>query len=358
MITISDVAKHVGVSIATVSNVINNNGKVKKETAELVQQAIKELNYIPNQIAKGLKTSQTNTIGIMAEDIGSYFSIEMINGICDCAELNGYTINLCNLRINPKITAAQESEYSHLAASQKFQRTLQTNLNNLLSSRICALIYIGTFPRDLSGLLPTLDIPVVYAYSYNSDSDSYSVNHNEFEGGKLATEYLISKGHKKIGLISGYINSYLTHQRMMGYQTALMEHQLSYIPEYVCAGNWIYQDGFQQCCKLLDLPEPPTAIFAMSDVMAYGAMNAAKSRGLNLPNDLSIIGFDGLDLSAYTWPALTTIQLPLRNIGLQSCQKAISLVTKQHILQKNDYLPCTLLERDSVCAINIDSSTN
>lgn len=347
-VTISDVAKKAGVSIATVSNVINQNGKVKKNTEQLVLNAIDELGYIPNQIAKGLKTSQTNIIGIMAEDINSGFSSGIIDGICEYAEKTGYTVSLCNLRVNRKVKVADDTDYLEMASSKGFQELVRTNLNLLLTSRICSLIYLATYPRDVAKILPKLNIPVVYAYAYHSDQNVCSVNYDDFKGGKAATEYLISKGHKKIGLISGSIQSYPTHRRMLGYQTALMEHQLPFVPEYICTGHWFYKDGYEQCLRLLSLPDPPTAIFAMSDIMAYGAINAASSKNINVPKDLSVIGFDNLELSSYCQPPLTTIRLPLQEIGIQSCKLAISLVEKKPVKDRCLQLDCRLIERDSV----------
>lgn len=348
MITISDVAKRAGVSISTVSNVINRTGKAKKETEQLVWDAVHELNYIPNQVARGLKTSQTNIIGLIAEEINTPLASNVIDGICAQAEACGYIINLCNLRINTKVTSVTDSYYTELETSEEFQKSIQTSLNTLIASRISALIYLGTYPRDVGHILPVLNLPVVYTYAYNSHPQTYAVNYDDFQGGQAATEHLISKGHKKIGLISSSISSYPTHRRMLGYQTALMEHRLPFIPEYICTGDWKYESGYEQCLRLLALPNPPSAIFVMSDVMAYGAMNAIRSKNLRIPDDISIIGFDNLEFSSYTWPPLTTIELPLQSIGQNACKTAITLLKGESPSQPVQYLSCQLIERGSV----------
>ena len=348
MITISDVAKRAGVSISTVSNVINKTGKVKKATEQVVLDAIQELNYIPNQVARGLKTSQTNVIGLIAEEVNTPLASNVIEGICACAEKNEYIIHLCNLRLNTKVSAPKDSNYSALEASDTFRHSVQNSLNTLLSSRISALLYLGTYPRDVGNILPPLELPIIYTYAYNSHPQTYAVNYNDFQGGEMATEYLISKGHTRIGVISGSITSYPTHRRMLGYQTALMNHQLPFIPEYICTGDWKYESGYEQCLRLLSLPQPPTAVFVMSDLMAYGAMNAARGRGLRIPEDLSVIGFDDLEFSSCTWPALTTIRLPLQEIGRSACEMAISLLKEEFPPEPVLYLPCSLIERDSV----------
>lgn len=347
MITISDVAKKAGVSIATVSNVVNKNGKTKASTEEQVQKVIDELGYIPNNIAKGLKTSHTNTIGIIAEDISSFSSPAIIDGICDYAEQHNYTINLCNLRIEKKVKSVSTSDYEDLASTESFKSCIRNDLNQLLTSRIGGLIYIGVYPRDVSQILPSLPIPVVYTYSYTQGTGC-CVNYDDYQGSKDAVEFLIKNNHKRIALISGSINSIPTHKRMLGYQTALMDHKIPFVPEYVRTGKWHYEDGYNQCNYLLNLAEPPTAIFAMSDLMAYGAMNAAMDRGLRVPEDISIHGFDNLDSSAFLRPALTTVALPLRDMGLTTAKMMISLI-ENNPLEKNDVLlNCSHIKRKSV----------
>lgn len=351
MITISDVAREAGVSISTVSNVINKKGTTKKETAELVLQTIERLGYVPNNMAQGLKSRRSNMIGIIAEDVRAFSSGEIIDGICEYAENENYTIRLCNLRVNRKVSTAQESDYKQMENSKLFRETIQNLVTSLLTSRICGLIYIGTYPRDVSKVLPEMDIPVVYAYSYNSSEGSYCVNYDDFQGAYTATTNLIQNGHKRIGLISGTVNSYPTHKRMLGYQTALMDHQIPFIPEYLCTGKWHYEDGYEQCKKLLALPNPPTAIFSMSDLMAYGAMNACMDQGLRIPQDISIHGFDDLELSPFTRPALTTVQLPLHKIGLQAGKTICTLVSGKTVETASQLIPCALIPRESVSAL-------
>lgn len=351
MITISDVAKRAGVSIGTVSNVINKNGKVKKATAEIVLKAIDDLGYIPNTVAKSLKTSHTKIIGVLCEDVSAFSSGEIIDGICDYCEQNGYTITLCNLRVNRKVNHTVTFNYDELEASDSFQKDVLTNVNQLLATRVSGLIYIGVYPRDVKNVLPALDIPVVYTYAYTTNDD-YCINYNDFQGAKLAVEFIIKNQHKDIAVISGSINSIPGHKRLLGYQTALMEHNLPFIPEYIRSGNWHYEDGYQQCQELLNLPKPPTAIFAMSDVMAYGAMNAAKDRGLHLPIDLSIHGFDDLELSSYTRPSLTTIGLPLKEMGLKSAESILKLICSEPLERFNILLDCSHCHRKSIAHIN------
>lgn len=347
MITIHDVAKLAGVSIGTVSNVINKSRSVAPSTAQRVLDAIEQLNYIPNTVAKSLKTSQSRIIGILAEDVSAFFTGDIIDGICKFCEEHDYTVNLCNLRVNDKVQHGKSYPYDDLEHSEAFKQSIKTALNHFTTARVEGIIYVGVHPRDVGNILPTLSIPVVYAYSYTKKND-YCVNYDDYQGAHLAVEYMIKQGHSRIALICGAINSVASHKRLMGYHNALMEHDLAYYPEYVCSGNWLYQDGYQRCENLLRLPNPPTAIFAMSDLMAVGAMHAALDHGLSIPDDLSIHGFDNLNMSWLTRPMLSTVHLPLREIGQKAAETMIQVLNDTPPEMTGILIPCSHVERNSI----------
>lgn len=347
MTTIHDVAKLAGVSIGTVSNVLNQSKKVSPETAACVMNAVRELNYIPNTIAQSLKTNQNRVIGIIAEDVRAFSSGDIIDGLCEYFEKNDYGVNLCNLRINNRVRHEQAYLYRELEETEEFQQSVVKAVNLLIAYRVSGLIYIGVHPRDVGHILPRQRIPVVYTYAYTKNDD-YCVNYDDYQGAHLAVEKLIYRGHSRIGLICGSFDSTPAHKRLMGYQNALMEHNLPFRPEYIRSGNWHYEDGYQQCRKLLSLSEPPTALFSMSDLMAYGAMNAAMDQGLKIPDDISIHGFDNLEHSIYTHPALSTISLPLWEMGQQTAKTMLDLLQGHTPKQRDILIPCTCVERDSV----------
>lgn len=347
MTTIHDVAKLAGVSIGTVSNVINQNKKVAPDTAARVTEAIQNLHYVPNTIAKSLKTKQTHILGILAEDISACFSGDIIDGICKYSEDHDYTVKLCNLRVNHKVKHEKAFLYEELEQSVTFRKSVEKSINLLQASQVDGIIYIGVHPRDVGNILPVLNVPVVYVYSYTTQ-DNYCVNYDDFQGAELAVEYLIKMGHQKIALLCGSINSIPAHKRLMGYQETLMKHRLPFRPEYICAGNWHYEDGYQNSLRLLNLPEPPTAIFSMSDLMAYGAINAALDLKKNIPNDISIHGFDGLEHSAHTHPALSTINPPLREMGVKSAETLLSIINHMPPDVHNILLPCSHIIRGTV----------
>ncbi len=347
MTTIHDVAKQAGVSIGTVSNVINQNKKVAPDTTARVMEAIQSLKYVPNTAAKSLKSNQSRIMGILAEDISAFSSGDIIEGICKYSESHGYTVELCNLRVNNKVEHEKAFLYHEMEQTASFQNSVEKSLNLLLASRVGGIIYIGVHPRDVGHILPSLDVPVVYVYAYTAKED-YCINYDDFQGAKLAVEYLVEMGHERIALLCGSIDSVSAHKRLMGYQETLMRHHLAFRPEYVCSGNWHYEDGYRNCIRLLELPEPPTAIFSMSDLMAYGALNAALDRGLRVPEDISIHGFDGLEHSAFTRPALSTVSLPLLEMGAKSAETLSRIMSHEHPESRSVLLPCSHMARSTV----------
>ncbi len=325
MVTINDIAREAGVSVGTVSNVLNNTGNVRPGTREKVLAVVKELNYIPNNVAKALKTSHNRGIGILAEDISSFSTPALVDGICDYLEQRDYTINLANLRVEYRMKNLDQSGYEKLRQDERFLHQTRTHLNSLLTSRISGLIYIGVHPRDVQGILPDLNIPVVYTYCYTGGHD-YCINYDDYQGARLAVGHLARRGHTRIALIGGPVNSVPAHRRMRAYKDVLAEHQLDFSAEYIRTGSWRYQDGYDLCQELLALPEPPDAIFAMSDILAYGAMSAARDLGLHIPDDLSIHGIDNLEYSDYSYPPLTSVTLPLCEMGSAAARTLLTLI--------------------------------
>lgn len=345
-VTIYDVAKRAGVSPGTVSNVLNNSNKVTNKTTQKVLNAMSELNYVPNVNAQILKTNNSRIIGIIAEDITICFTSSIIDGICDYCEKNNYTINLCNLSIERKMAEHGIKDYETFEKTDPFKESLNKSITSLLSSRICSLIYIGSHPRNVSGLLPKLSIPVVYVYAYTKDND-FCVNYDDYQGAQLAMDYLIRKGHSRIALISGPVNSIPTHKRILAYQSTLLKNDIAFCPEYIKTGNWTYQDGYEKCLELLQLPDRPTAIFAMNDVMALGALNALESRRLKVPEDIALHGFDNLYAAQYAIPSITTVDLPLHQLGLTAVKTLNDLLDNVPPQCHGILLPCTHIPRAS-----------
>ncbi len=334
MVTIHDVAKLAGVSIATVSHVLNGTKKVSAKTEEKVKKALSDLNYVPNIAAKSLKSQDYKSIGVIAEDIKAFSTPPIIDAVCGYLNERGYTITLCNLRT-----------YSH---SQYDTQLLISSMKILESSRARGAIYIGAASPNVSFIRSMIKIPVLFAYSSALESD-YSIDYDNYKAARLAAMHLVSQGHKRIAIITGALDQDFVHQRIMGFQSVIMEAGLTLPPEYILPGNWNYNLAYQQTCKLLDLAEPPTAIFAMNDSMACAVIAACHKHGLKVPEDLSVIGFDNRSCSAYNTPAITTLGIPLYEIGIAAAASFLKLLEGEALPHKQ-LLDCALIERESVAS--------
>lgn len=345
MVTLKDIAEKANVSTATVSYVLNDSAQISKKTREKVLRVVEELNYKGNKIAKSLRTNKTNTIGVIVEDMTVFNSPQIIDGINEYVEQKGFHIILSNLRINKKVNN-QFKKISTISSE------IEENIYDLLGRQIDGIIYIGEHPRDVSDLVGCIDKPVVYTYCYTNREKDYKVNYNDKEAAYNATKYLIDVGHEQIAVISGLIDSYTTHQRLQGYQQALADNNLVFDPGYIKTGDWEYETGYNKCKELFSQENIPTAIFAFNDLMAAGVIDAANDMGINVPEELSIMGFDNREFSYFCKPKLTTISLPLRDMGVKSAELLINIVDDKKVAKRDIKLGCNIIKRDSIVKIN------
>ncbi|MBB6284161.1 LacI family DNA-binding transcriptional regulator [Geobacillus subterraneus] len=343
MVTLKDIAERAGVSTATVSYVLNNKGNVSEETRRRVLSILNELEYKPNQIAKSLKTRKTSTVGVIVEDITVFNAPEIVDGINEYAEEHRFSIILTNLRLYKRIG-------NNFSDVEKYKSLITNALDSLLSKQVDGIIYIGVHPRDVTGLIPQIDKPLVYTYCFANSS--YSVNYDDELASFEATSYLIEKGHRRIALISGLIDSIPAHKRFNGYHDAIMKYQLPFDPLYVKTGDWSYESGYKMAKDLLSQKIPPTAILAMNDLMAGGVLEACRELKIRVPEDISVVGFDNRECSMYYTPRLTTMDLPLREMGSISMEKILRLLSDGgELVELNTKLKCRLIERESVSSI-------
>lgn len=340
--TIKDIAKLAGVSTTTVSYALNDSGKVGTEVKQKILRIAKENNYRPNLIAKSLRSNRSKIIGILAEDINVLATPRIMNGIQQFADENDYQIVLNNLNLCEKIGNRYDEAYN-------YKDEIKISVNLMKGLQVDGIIYIGMHDRNISGLVET-DRPIVYTYCYTDDQADYNVTYSNDISFDI-TSYLIENGHKNIGLISGPINSTPSHKRLLGYQTALMKHGVPLSFEYISVGNWEYSFAYDACSKFLEMSNRPTAIVAMNDIMAIGAIEAAIDKGFNVPNDLSIVGFDNTDIGKYYRPKLSTVDLPLKEIGNMAASIIDKIAKGEQIEQKNYILPCNLIKRETVKSI-------
>jgi LacI family transcriptional regulator len=335
---IKDIAAKANVSTATVSYVLNGTRNVKLKTRERVLRVIEEMNYKPNNAAQSLKRKRTNTIGVIAEDVTVFNVPEIIDGINDCADRMDLHILLTNLRLDKRIGR----QFEHV---DSYRQYADNAVSELLSKQVEGIVYIGVHPRDLTGFIDTCGKPIVYTYCYTQNE--ISIQYDDEQASYEAMAYLVSQGHRRIGIISGAMDSIPSRRRLNGYYRVVTEHELPFDPQLIKLGNWEAESGFRLTLELLDLEERPTAILAMNDVMAVGVMRAAADRGLRIPDDLSVMGFDNREFSDYLIPRITTMDLPLHEIGYQAME-ALALLIKGEQVEKKPMPSCRLIERDSV----------
>lgn len=319
MATIKDVAALAGISYTTVSHVLNKTRPVSEPVRLKVEAAIAELDYVPSAVARSLKARSTATIGLLVpSSVNPYFA-ELARGIEDNCERNGYCVILCNSDDNPQ----KQRNY----------------LRMLLEKRIDGLIVASVGEdADLLDSLSTVRTPMVVVDRAleGVDADLVCIDHEQ--GGYLATRHLLALGHRDIACISGPAQTCSAKMRLAGFQRALAEAGVSLRAGRVVASDFTSLGGYDAAAKLLD-EQRPTAIFAANDMIGIGVLRAAAERNIVVPSELSVIGFDDIQISQYVFPALTTVGQSIRELGeraaellLRRIAEPTPLATEQRII--------------------------
>lgn len=345
MVTIREIAKECGVSIATVSNVLNGKSGVSKKTREMVMAKVQELHYMPNSVAKNLKTKKTRTIGIIVEDVTIFSVPGVVDGITECCEKHGYRISLVNLRLFQK----HGDDYYY--KTDYYQQVTEV-LHKMAADQVEAVIYLSTEERELTCLPADFYIPLVMSYAYSQTKGVPSVLINEVDSAKRLIEYAIRCGHKRIGVITGKSASPHTQQRLKGYLLALEANGLSYDETLVREGDWSRESGQRFADELVD--QGTTAIFCMNDLMAGGVYDRLAAGGLRVGKDFSVLGYDDRVQSDFFDPPLTTVRLPLHDVGYCAAELAMDILhgTPREEIAAETFIPCELVIRSSVAKIN------
>lgn len=299
MATIYDVARAAGVSISTVSHVLNSTRYVSDQTKAQVLQAVAELNYRPSSLARALVRQETQTIALIVPDNVNPFFAELAHGIEDYGFRAGYNVILCN--------------------SNRDRTKELAYLDMLISKRVDGLIYM-TVDKSEELLQPLLDnhIPVVTFDRDYRNLDAIMLDN--FRGGYEAAQHLLRLGHTRIACISGPDILTRSGDRVRGYRQAMVDAGVAAPEALLVRGDWTYQSGQDTAARLFALPSPPTAIFACNDTMAVGAISYLTQKGLRVPEDVSVVGFDNIALSAFSCPPLTTVATPVDEVGQRLCQ--------------------------------------
>lgn len=309
--TIKDVAELAGVSIKTVSRVTNNEGSVRKETLQRVNDAIHQLNYQPNTAARNLAGSKSYSLGYVYDNPNAYYVLDMQNGILAECRVRGY-----ELVIHP-CSASNKNIVNELATMVK-----RSQLAGLIISPP-----LSEMP-DVISALDEMNIPFIRIISASEVSQELSpcVYINDRDAAYEITEHLIEQGHTKIAFLRGDESHRSSHERKIGYLNALKQHNIPIIEDYQVDGSYSFEFGVQGAKQLLSLTEPPTGIFSCNDEIAAGALFAVRLQGLNVPENMAIAGFEDSPFSRQTWPKLTTAAQPTNTIA----RKATALLI-QHL---------------------------
>ena len=299
-----DVARLSGVSLGTVSNVLNGNPAVSAENRGKVLDAINKLNYTPNFAARALKTNKSKTIGLVIPDINNPFYPEFARGAEDAAQACGYALFLCNSDRNI------EKERGYITA--------------LSEKMVDGIILFKTHlpVNELEVLCSSMKV-VLADYGRNSRLNCGIIKIDDYKGVYSAFEYLWQKKHRRIAMIAGRLDSQSAKDRVRSYRDFIAARKIKIPPEFIQAGNYDRQSGYDCAAALLEIKNPPTSIFAANDLMALGAIQAAGEIGFKTPRDISIIGFDDIEMAAFSVPALTTVRQPKYEMGQYSTQALI-----------------------------------
>jgi len=307
MANMKDVAEKAGVSVATVSHVINNTRYVSEPTRQKVLKSMEELNYSPNKIARSLRKKETNTIGFIVPDISNFFFTGIANHIEQELNDNAYNVILCNSNENIK----QE----------------KNQLQTLNSYQIDGVI-IAPAPGDHSYLHESTlikDFPLVFIDRKPKNYNCTSVLVDNFESSYNAVRRLIDKGHDKIGIITGLSGITTTSERLNGYKKALKDHNIPVNDKYIRSGDSKFQAGYSCTKKLLEETDI-TALYVTNNLMCIGAVDCLNENSVSIPEELAIIGFDDYKWASITDPPLSVISQPIEEIGKTAVNKLIEYI--------------------------------
>lgn len=330
MATMKDIARLAGVSTSTVSHVINKSRFVSDEIAERVNNAAQQLNYAPSALARSLKMNRTKTIGMLVTTSTNPFFGEVVKGVERSCYHQGYNLILCNT----------EGDNQRMKAS----------INTLLQKRVDGLLLMCSTLEgerlDVFDRYP--DIPIVVMGWGPILFASDKIQDNSLQGGYMAAKHLIECGHKEIGCITGPLIRHQAQMRYEGYKRALAEAGIAINPDWIVESDFECEGGYQAFEKLYQRGKLPSALFVSNDMMAMGVIQAASQRGLRVPDDLSLIGYDDVHIAKFMTPALTTIHQPKYRLGKAAVDTLLYRLENPDTTAQVVQLEPTLVVRNSV----------
>jgi LacI family transcriptional regulator len=327
-ITLKMVAEKAEVSVNTASRAINNKPDINEETKKRILKVAQELGYVQNATAVALRTKKTRTLGVVIADNRNPFYAEVLNGMEEAAREKNYHIILVN--------------------TQRDYKKEEEAINLLLAKRVDGLLITPVQDRDddIKNLIDA-NIPFVVVGRDFENIEVDAIYNDEVKGGFLATEYLIKKGHKRIALIDGFLYKSPAKGRLEGYKKALNKYRISLDDSLISVGDINIEDGYERTKQMLEKNLDFTAIFAYNDMMAFGSMQAIKEKGLRIPEDIRLIGYDDIPFSSLITPPLTTIRLKKQDLGMESVKLLLSRINGNRKKMKKIILDVELIIRET-----------
>lgn len=335
-VTIKDIARKTGLSISTVSLVLNRKSdRISEKTIQKVLKTAQEMHYHPNRIAVGLITKKTQTLGLIIPDIANAFFADIAKGAETECQKQGYSLILCNTNDNP----LKDVDYVNVLIDKGVDGILFTMA---VSSQVHKDLQCFHIVQQAEKPMILVDRAV---QDEDADSEVPCVSVDNELGGYLATRHLLQLGHKKIGFISGPMGEQSAQNRLFGYIKALQEGSVTFDPTLIKVGDYHRETGYRLSGELIE--QGVTAIFAGNDMMAYGVYKQAKERHLAIPEDLSVVGFDDLEFSQLMEVPLTSMKQPAYEIGECAVQKIIRWIEHPEKMPESMRFQPQLVVRES-----------
>lgn len=328
-VTIREVAERAGVSTMTVSRVLNESQKVQPETRQKVEQAIKELGYVPNALARGLSSQKTGVLALIVPDVANPFFTKLVRGAENVAWQNGYRTLLCNTENDLQ----REKAYIEDMVTQRIEGALVSPTSD--HSR-----------RHLS-MLEKHEVPVVMIDRSVEGVQYDLVEGDNLGGARRLVEHLIGLGHRRIAMVGGPLDISTSRDRLKGYRQALEAAGIAYEPELVIQTNVDQRGGYQAVKQLLQLKPRPQAVFSVNNLVAVGIVQGVREAGLNVPKDLALVCFDDIEHASIICPFLTVMAQPAESFGTLALQLLLERISGRSLERRHVVLSTELIIRES-----------
>ena len=337
--TIKDIANYTGFSVTTISLVLNNKAnKIPQHTKDLIMDAVKKLDYRPNQIAVGLVKKRTQTIGLIISDVSNVFFSTLAKGVEDACRKQGWNLILCNTND----VHERDLSYIEVLAAKGVDGVLFCMSRDSDKEKA----------KESIRLLEKLKIPFVMIDRYLEKADCSSVIVNHMQGGYAATKHLLGLGHRRIGCVTGPLALQDSKERYVGYQKALQEYGIECEPGWIFEGDYDWASGMRAAEYFSGGNLDVSAIFAFNDMSAYGVYNGLKKKGYSVPGEISLIGYDDIFFSEILDVPLTTVRQPVYDMGVEGVKLLLEEVDSGIHTKKCITFQPSLVVRESVASRN------